>query len=85
MSDKRHTKVLIIGSGPAGLVCAGELARLGHRPAHGKIVNRPFDTPRKAFAHPQMIKWDLIEFGAILAERVEIAVTQTGPVDELDA
>ena len=26
----RPEKVAIIGSGPAGLVCAGELARLGH-------------------------------------------------------
>ena len=27
----RPEKVAVIGSGPAGLVCAGELARLGHR------------------------------------------------------
>ena len=26
----RSEKVAVIGSGPAGLVCAGELARLGH-------------------------------------------------------
>ncbi len=30
-SDKTLEKVAVIGSGPAGLTCAGELAKLGYR------------------------------------------------------
>ncbi len=30
VSDKKGAKVAIIGSGPAGLTCAGDLAKLGH-------------------------------------------------------
>src|SRR3546814_3419451 len=61
------------------------LARTGHGPCHREIVDRPLHIARQALAHPVVVEWHRIELGPVLAERVEIAVPDPRPIDELDA
>ncbi|MFW9991826.1 MAG: NADPH-dependent glutamate synthase [Candidatus Odinarchaeota archaeon] len=86
--EKLGTKVAIIGSGPSGLTCAGELAKLGHEVAiyealheYGGVLT--YGIPE--FRLPKKIVNEEIEYVESLGVKFEkdVLIGRTTTIDEL--
>jgi len=84
----RAEKVAIIGSGPAGLVCAGELARLGYRVTIFEALHAPGGVLRYGipeFRLPKdVLDWEIEQLRKLGVEiQCNIIIGKTLPMDEL--
>ena len=84
----RDEKVAIIGSGPAGLVCAGELARLGHPVTIFEALHAPGGVLRYGipeFRLPKdVLDWEIEQLKSLGVEiRCNIIIGKTITMDEL--
>ena len=84
----RPEKVAIIGSGPAGLVCAGELARLGHPVTIYEALHAPGGVLRYGipeFRLPKdVLDWEIEQLKRLGVEIVcNIIIGKTLTVDDL--
>lgn len=84
----RSEKVAIIGSGPAGLVCAGELARLGHPVTIFEALHAPGGVLRYGipeFRLPKdVLDWEIEQLKRLGVEiQCNIIIGKTITMDEL--
>ena len=84
----RDEKVAIIGSGPAGLVCAGELARLGHPVTIFEALHAPGGVLRYGipeFRLPKdVLDWEIEQLKRLGVEIVcNVIIGKTITMDEL--
>ena len=84
----RDEKVAIIGSGPAGLVCAGELARLGHPVTIFEALHAPGGVLRYGipeFRLPKdVLDWEIEQLKRLGVEiQCNIIIGKTITMDEL--
>ena len=85
---ERKEKVAIIGSGPAGLVCAGELARLGHPVTIFEALHAPGGVLRYGipeFRLPKdVLDWEIEQLKRLGVEIVcNVIIGKTLTMDEL--
>jgi glutamate synthase (NADPH/NADH) small chain len=87
-TQKRQTKVAIIGSGPSGLTCAAELANLGHEVVLYEALHEyggvlMYGIPE--FRMPKQIVNDEVEYVESLGVRFEkdVLIGKTLTIDEL--
>jgi len=85
--SKRH-KVAVVGSGPAGLTCAGELARMGYDVTIFESLHKPggvliYGIPE--FRLPKNIVETDVRFVESLGVKIEVnfLTGRTGTIDEL--
>jgi glutamate synthase (NADPH/NADH) small chain len=84
----RTEKVAVIGSGPAGLVCAGELARLGHPVTIFEALHAPGGVLRYGipeFRLPKdVLDWEIEQLRKLGVEiRCNIIIGKTISMDQL--
>jgi len=84
----RSEKVAIIGSGPAGLVCAGELARLGHPVTIFEALHAPGGVLRYGipeFRLPKdVLDWEIDQLKRLGVEiQCNVIIGKTITMDEL--
>jgi glutamate synthase (NADPH/NADH) small chain len=90
MAPKKGVRVAVIGSGPAGLTCAGELARLGYSPVIFEALHKPggvlvYGIPE--FRLPKAIVRAEVEFVKSLGAELHtnFVVGKTATIDEIFA
>jgi len=84
----RSAKVAVIGSGPAGLVCAGELARLGHPVTIFEALHAPGGVLRYGipeFRLPKnVLDWEIEQLKRLGVEiQCNVIIGKTITMDEL--
>ena len=84
----RKEKIAVIGAGPSGLVCAGELARMGYRVTIYEALHAPGGVLRYGipeFRLPKSIlDWEIDVLKAIGVEIVcNVVIGRTLPLDDL--
>jgi len=86
--QSRDCKVAVIGSGPAGLTCAGELARMGYDTTIFESLHKPggvliYGIPE--FRLPKNIVETDVRFVESLSVKIEVnfLTGRTGTIDEL--
>ncbi|MDU7110231.1 MAG: NADPH-dependent glutamate synthase [Clostridium perfringens] len=88
-SDKTLEKVAVIGSGPAGLTCAGELAKLGYRVTIFEALHESggvlvYGIPEFRLPKKDVVKYEIEEIKK-LGVKIEnnVVVGKTVDIDEL--
>jgi glutamate synthase (NADPH/NADH) small chain len=86
--SRRDTKIAVIGAGPSGLVCAGELARLGYRVTVYEALHAPGGVLRYGipeFRLPKaVLDWEIRVLEAMGVEIVcNVIIGRTFTLDDL--
>lgn len=77
-----HKRVAVVGSGPAGMCCAGELARLGHQVTLLEALHKPGGVLAYGIPDFRLPKW-IVENEFLQLERMGVKIECNMPIGPL--
>lgn len=89
VKDKNNYKVAVIGSGPAGITCAGELAKLGYQVSMFEALHRPggvleYGIPEFRLPKDKIVKREIDNLKKLGVEiKTNVVVGRTISLEEL--